>query len=425
MDSSQYAAPDPSWLTRFLWKASGGDPHILAHCPYADHVKFACLGGIVASTGVLAFMSSAYAFFTIFSRPDAGVLNTLFWFVVSVVAGGVWGLIIFNLDRYIVASTGKGDGTEKITRQEFTNAIPRMILGIIIAVVISKPLELRIFQPEIEAELYRVRQEAQTTNRAAIEKNYNPDLAAIDEQVRKLEAEIASQQEIAATAEHEALAELDGSGGSRRALPGPIYQAKRQRAEREQQILADLRTQNTAKITALLDNRRTRRDRLEVELANSTRAVAGISGFLARMTAAHRLAGPIVLWSITLLFVAIELTPIFFKLMLIKGPYDYLEENIKEIVLARQGIERVIEFGTLNANGVTASTSALHNERVVYHQRQPTLTEKRRSLEAQVRLADLAIKSWTKEEATRITGNPGLYVQSEGNGTSDVEVVRR
>ena len=36
---------------------------------------------------------------------------------------------------------------------------------------------------------------------------------------------------------------------------------------------------------------------------------------------------------------AIELTPIFFKLMLIKSPYDYLEENIKELIKAENGIE--------------------------------------------------------------------------------------
>jgi len=405
-----------------LWKASGGDPNILVHCPYADHVKFACLGGIVASTGVLAFMSSAYAFFMIFSRPDGTILDSLFWFVVSVIAGGIWGLIIFNLDRYIVASTGKGDGTEKITRQEFTNAVPRMVLGIIIAVVISKPLELRIFQPEIDAALYRVRQEEMTRNRAAIEKNYNPDLASIDEQVKKLEDEITAQQEVAATAEREALAELDGSGGSRRALPGPIYQAKKQRADRERRTLADIQAQNGARITALEVGRQTKQQSLETELGNSTRAVAGISGFLARMKTAHELAGPVVLWSITLLFVAIELTPIFFKLMLIKGPYDYLEENIKEIVLARQGIERVVEFATLGAApAATTSTAnaALHNERVTFHQRVPTLTEKRRSIEAQVRLADLAIKSWTKDEAERIKKEPGLYVQSDGNGTAD------
>lgn len=61
--------------------------------------------------------------------------------------------MIFNLDRYIVASTGKGDGTEVITWAEFKNALPRLFMGCIIALTISKPLEIRIFKSEIDAKL--------------------------------------------------------------------------------------------------------------------------------------------------------------------------------------------------------------------------------------------------------------------------------
>ena len=35
--------------------------------------------------------------------------------VLSILFGIIWGLIIFNIDRFIVASTGKGDGTDAIT----------------------------------------------------------------------------------------------------------------------------------------------------------------------------------------------------------------------------------------------------------------------------------------------------------------------
>ena len=69
------------------------------------------------------------------------------------VFGLIWGLIIFNIDRFIVASTGKGDGSEAITLGEIKTAIPRILMGIIIAITISKPVELRMFQQEIEVEL--------------------------------------------------------------------------------------------------------------------------------------------------------------------------------------------------------------------------------------------------------------------------------
>ena len=35
---------------------------------------------------------------------------------------------------------------------------------------------------------------------------------------------------------------------------------------------------------------------------------------------------------------AIELTPVFFKLMLIKSPYDYLAENRDEPIKAEKGM---------------------------------------------------------------------------------------
>ena len=47
---------------------------------------------------------------------------------------------------------------------------------------------------------------------------------------------------------------------------------------------------------------------------------------------------PAVSWFLTLLFLAIELTPIFFKLMLIKSPYDYMSDNYKQLELAENGI---------------------------------------------------------------------------------------
>ena len=36
---------------------------------------------------------------------------------------------------------------------------------------------------------------------------------------------------------------------------------------------------------------------------------------------------------------AIELTPIFFKLMLIKSPYDFMKHNVEELLIAEQGIQ--------------------------------------------------------------------------------------
>jgi hypothetical protein len=88
------------------------------------------------------------------------------------VFGLFWGAIIFNIDRFIVTSTGKGDGTVAITRQKLKSALPRLIMGTIIAFTISKPVEIRMFQSEIDAQLYQTQLEAQKQYEIKTRKNF-------------------------------------------------------------------------------------------------------------------------------------------------------------------------------------------------------------------------------------------------------------
>lgn len=68
------------------------------------------------------------------------------------------GIIIFNLDRFIVSSTGKGDGTDSITWKEFFQALPRLLIALILGFTISKPLELKIIETEINVQLRKEQQ---------------------------------------------------------------------------------------------------------------------------------------------------------------------------------------------------------------------------------------------------------------------------
>ena len=131
-----YKIPDSSWIMRLLWKCAGGDPYLLVKSTYADQVKYACLGGVILATGGMAALAGGYAFYTIFEPKDDALnsrdITDIVTAVKAVFFGLIWGLIIFNIDRFIVTSTGKGDGTEKITFDEFKGAIPRIIMGAII-----------------------------------------------------------------------------------------------------------------------------------------------------------------------------------------------------------------------------------------------------------------------------------------------------
>ncbi|NHX22389.1 DUF4407 domain-containing protein, partial [Escherichia coli] len=58
--------------------------------------KFSGIGGIVFFTAVFATLSAGYAIYTIFDN-----------FYISLIFALIWGLMIFNLDRYIVSSIKK------------------------------------------------------------------------------------------------------------------------------------------------------------------------------------------------------------------------------------------------------------------------------------------------------------------------------
>lgn len=130
MENEFYQSPKSSPIMRFFWRAAGGDRYILERATYSDQIKYMCLGGIVVATGAMAGLAGGYAFYTIFEPRGSALVSDfdLTTTTLAVIFGIVWGLIIFNIDRFIVTSTGKGDGTEAITMSEFKSAIPRIIM---------------------------------------------------------------------------------------------------------------------------------------------------------------------------------------------------------------------------------------------------------------------------------------------------------
>ena len=143
MSRDFYKSPKSTRIMRLFWKAAGADRYILERTTYSDQVKYLCLGGIIVATGLMAGIAGGYGFYTIF-EPKGNALNSfktstdiagtydpidLATMIKSMVFGIIWGLIIFNIDRFIISSTGKGDGTEDITKKELKGALPRLFIA--------------------------------------------------------------------------------------------------------------------------------------------------------------------------------------------------------------------------------------------------------------------------------------------------------
>ena len=80
-------------VKEFFWMCSGADTDLLQESPKSEQIKYAGIGGTVFFTAIMAFVSSAYALYTVFDNVYASALFGL-----------IWGLLIFNLDRFIVST---------------------------------------------------------------------------------------------------------------------------------------------------------------------------------------------------------------------------------------------------------------------------------------------------------------------------------
>lgn len=128
-------------LQRFFWLCAGTPMEVIEKYP-TEHTKYLGIGATIFFTALFAGLSGGYALYFVFSGSLAA-------YPASILFGILWGLSIFNLDRYIVSSIKK---TSKGLRQVY-QALPRFVLAILIAVVIARPLELKIFDKEIRARL--------------------------------------------------------------------------------------------------------------------------------------------------------------------------------------------------------------------------------------------------------------------------------
>jgi hypothetical protein len=404
MKREYYVTPKPTPLMKFFWNAAGADQYILERATYSDQIKYMCLGGIVVATGVMAAIAGGYAFYTIF-EPRGSAIDSKFYIGValaSMIFGCIWGLMIFNIDRFIVTSTGKGDGTEAITWEEFKGAIPRIIMGAIIALTISKPVEIRMFKTEIDTALHEEQLKLQKDYEIRTRANYEARIKLIDDDLNKLEAGRNNLISKVGAATIQETRQLNGEGGAP-AGDGRLAQALRNIRLNLQNELMTFDETNKSEKTELMKSKKALIAEMDIELAKNKKVANGLDGLLERIKLAHRIAGFWISLFITLLFMTIELTPIFFKLMLVKTPYDYMEENIKELMKAEEGI--YIQYNYYK------DKEGLERDLVTHMKVEKMMYEKVALLEKQKELTKYAVDKYAKNIKKEIDANPEAFIK--------------
>tara|TARA_R110002020_G_scaffold38860_9_gene116441 strand:- start:50858 stop:51958 length:1101 start_codon:yes stop_codon:yes gene_type:complete len=328
-------------LQQFFMLCSGADTDILKTCSKGEQNKYAGIGATVFFTAVMAFIASAYALFTVFDN----IYTSIFF-------GLIWGLLIFNLDRFIVSTIKKSDSF----KSELLQATPRIILAIIIAIVISKPLEMKIFEKEINQVLLEEKNSMTLANKEQIATQYTPKTEQLKADILGLKNEIATK-EVETNALYDTyISEAEGTAGTKLLGKGPVYKEKRDKHDAALAELQSLKQTNAERVSTLESQIAALDLEYVDQVTNTQPIIDGFDGLMARINALDKLPW-LPSFFIFLLFLAIETSPIIAKLLSPKGAYDYKLEDqesaVRTWVTQKVGQrEKVLETDTLLNNKI-------------------------------------------------------------------------
>ena len=403
----------------FLW-ASGADLDILKQAP-TDNNKYFGIGGTILFTALMASFAGGYAFFTAFKNPTLAIVFGLFW-----------GALIFNLDRYIVSTFGVGDGKKTISRQELLEAAPRLLMAMLLGFVIATPLELKLFEKEINAEIST---QIAITNNTIIQSGENdPILTRLKTERSELNIDIKNRNKLIEdkrifweAANRDKNDEWNTGKFSGKKGKGGYYEDLKKIANDAESAYTSTKNNfnglNDKDYTVIdqIDDKIKNREKLtQSEIENQKTVQAQNDGLIARLKALDNLMyeevpvfkiveGEKVLveinkektsvwyakWLITLLFIFIEIAPILFKMMTERGTYDDILDRIKHEAKVKQLLLQS------NINQEINSSVKVHtamNELKIEEELKANDDLIKNIAKAQAEVAAIAIEQWKEEQ---------------------------
>lgn len=362
----------------FLWWCAGAHQKLLKQFP-SEHSKYAGLGGVLLATFVLASLSSGYAVYSVF--------GSWIWTIAFAL---IWGMIIFNFDRFLV-STMRKYGVSR--RKQIWMAIPRLALAFLIGLTIARPLELKIFEKEIAVKM-------QENLHHKIQNN--DSLLQIENKLLVQDAQLERQRlTLRKTVIEDSLAQLqaayireaDGTGGSglrgierlTRLKMDAYNQAQLYYAPELLFIDSSIKAQDSILSTARYNLEQKRKDYATTAEANM--------GFLEKNKALSDLANEetSVWWTsvlLSLLIILIEVGPILSKLIMPVGPYD--------VALAKEELLQMAE----DENAIRKNKEIMFEKKKVFYQKQKEMSDElvNKLTELQKKHIDEELEKWERGE---------------------------
>lgn len=305
-----------NYLQKFFILCSGSNFSVLKKCK-TDWNKHSGFGAVVFFTALFATISASYALMTAFNH-----------LTLAITFGILWGFMILNLDRFIISSMKKTSGFFK----QLTMAIPRLILATFLGIVIAKPLELKIFEKEINKQLNLIIERNKRELHANMNerfkqqtKNYQTERDSLNSKYRTLREEYnnASQElekEIVGTSTETTTGKVGYGSNAKR---------KEEIKNQKKQEIENFEKENKVKINDLDKQVLSIYSNLQKEIQESGKVEQNFNGFAARMQALEELGTKNKIIAIASLFImgifiSLEIAPVLVKLLAPKGPYDEL-----------------------------------------------------------------------------------------------------
>jgi hypothetical protein len=362
----------------FLWWCAGAHQKLLKQFP-SEHTKYAGLGGVLLATFVLATLSAGYAVYSVFGN--------WMWTIAFAL---IWGLIIFNFDRFLV-STMRKYGVSR--RKQIWMAIPRLLLAILIGLTIARPLELKIFEKEIAVKMQENLHHKIQNNDSLLQIENKLLIQDAEAERQRLELRKNAIEDSLAGLQTAYIQEADGTGGSGRRgierltrLKMDAYdQALLQFTPELNSIDKNLKLQDSILATAKANLEQKRKEYALTAGANL--------GFLERNKALSDLSDQesSVWWTSTLLsllIILIEVGPILSKLIMPVGPYD--------IALAKEELLQMAE----DENAMRKSKEVTFEKRKAFYQKQKEMSDEmvNKLTELQKKHIDEELEKWERGE---------------------------
>jgi len=288
---------------------------------------------VLLATFVLAALSSGYAIYSVFNDPA--------WAVAFAI---IWGLIIFNFDRFLVTTMRKYGVTR---RKQIWMAVPRLVLALLIGFTIARPLELKIFEKEIDVQVTANRHQKILLNDSLLQAENRSVLGAAQQERERLTARQLGLEDTLHRLQDAYVQEADGTGGSQRRgidkltrLKQEAYNSALLQATPELQQLQQQIGYQDSLIRQANAGRDVRNKQYEAQVTADV-------GFLERNKALSDLSGreSSVWWAnllISLLIILIETAPVLSKLIMTTGPYDLAlaQMELRQMAAAEEDMRR-------------------------------------------------------------------------------------